>query len=84
MPASRYPHPKILLTNNGSCFSNKTVSNNNQEPVFNEEVVHGSDLNISSRTRLSVDMRFFKKNLVSEKHSLDLQEWQIINPQVIR
>lgn len=48
--------------------------------VFNQEVVHGSESNISSRTRLSIDMRFFTTNLVSKKHSLDLQEWRIINP----
>jgi len=48
--------------------------------VFNPEVVHGSELNNSSRTRLSVDMRFFRKNFGSRKHFLDLQEWRIVNP----
>lgn len=52
--------------------------------VFNEKVVHGSELNTSSRTRLSIDMRFFARDSLSKKHSLDLQQWRIIEPSEVK
>jgi Phytanoyl-CoA dioxygenase (PhyH) len=48
--------------------------------VMGNETVHESMANLSSRTRLSVDFRFFGENSRSSKHYLDLSERRVIAP----
>lgn len=48
--------------------------------IFNKQLIHVSQPNISTRTRLSVDLRFFPATIVSGKHALDLQEWRVLPP----
>jgi len=46
--------------------------------LLNRWVLHASAPNLSERTRLSVDCRFFTGQ--SQKHALDLQHWQVLEP----
>lgn len=46
--------------------------------LLNPWVLHASAPNLSDYTRLSVDCRFFIGS--SQKHSLDLQHWQVLEP----
>lgn len=48
--------------------------------VMGNETVHESMPNLSPRTRLSVDFRFFGDNSRSSKHYLDLAERRVIAP----
>lgn len=48
--------------------------------VMGNETVHESMPNLSSRTRLSVDFRFFGDNSRSSKHYLDLAERRVVAP----
>ena len=48
--------------------------------ALNKHVIHGSTANRSSRTRISVDMRFFGERERSSKHYLDMQKQQVIPP----
>jgi hypothetical protein len=43
-------------------------------------IVHQSAPNTSNRTRTSIDFRFFGGQTQSQKHHLDLQTWQVIEP----
>jgi hypothetical protein len=47
--------------------------------LLNRWVVHESAPNHSQQTRLSIDCRFFTGS--SAKHALDLQTWQVLEPQ---
>lgn len=48
--------------------------------IFNKFLIHQSMANISDRTRLSVDFRFFRDSDTSQKHYLDMQSWQVVAP----
>jgi len=48
--------------------------------VMGNETVHASMPNLSSRTRLSVDFRFFGENSRSSKHYLDLAARRVVAP----
>ena len=48
--------------------------------VMGNETVHASMANLSSRTRLSVDFRFFGEDSRSSKHYLDLAERRVVAP----
>ena len=48
--------------------------------VMGNETVHASMANLSPRTRLSVDFRFFGDNSRSSKHYLDLAERRVVAP----
>lgn len=48
--------------------------------IFGPRVIHESVANISSRTRLSVEYRFFGEQISSTKHFLDLQSGRVIDP----
>ena len=48
--------------------------------VMGNETVHESMPNLSPRTRLSVDFRFFGDNSRSSKHYLDLAERRVVAP----
>jgi hypothetical protein len=48
--------------------------------MFNKLLIHKSMLNISEKTRLSVDYRFFRDTDTSSKHYLDTQAWRVIAP----
>ncbi len=48
--------------------------------IFNKQLIHVSQPNVSTRTRLSIDMRFFPDTVVSRKHVLDLQQWRVLAP----
>jgi ectoine hydroxylase-related dioxygenase (phytanoyl-CoA dioxygenase family) len=50
--------------------------------VMNNQLIHTSMPNRSDRTRISVDCRYFGSNGHSEKHYLDMQDWQVIAPAV--
>ena len=75
-----------------SDFWLKSVPTKNFKPIhctmkvgsilaLNKYVVHSSTPNQSSRTRLSIDYRFFNKKYGSTKHSLDLKHRLISKPQ---
>lgn len=48
--------------------------------LLNPRVIHGSMPNHSTRTRISVDYRFFGGADHSTKHVLDMQTWKVIEP----
>ena len=48
--------------------------------IFNKQLIHVSQPNVSTRTRLSIDMRFFPDTVVSRKHALDMQHWRVLAP----
>ena len=48
--------------------------------IFNKQLIHISQPNVSTRTRLSIDMRFFPDTVVSRKHALDMQHWRVLAP----
>jgi Phytanoyl-CoA dioxygenase (PhyH) len=48
--------------------------------IMGNETVHESMPNLSSRTRLSIDFRFFGDNSRSSKHYLDLAERRVVAP----
>lgn len=48
--------------------------------VFNKWIIHESRPNVSQRTRLSIDFRFFPGRVVSGKHALDMQSWRVLPP----
>lgn len=48
--------------------------------VFNKWIIHESRPNVSTRTRLSIDYRFFPGRVVSGKHALDMQSWRVLPP----
>jgi ectoine hydroxylase-related dioxygenase (phytanoyl-CoA dioxygenase family) len=50
--------------------------------IFNKWIIHESMLNRSTRSRLSVDHRFFGPGGVSRKHALDMQTWRVLQPAV--
>mgnify|MGYP000858271478 CR=1 FL=1 len=48
--------------------------------VMNNHVIHESMPNVSDRTRVSVDLRFFGASGWSRKHYLDMQDWHVVAP----
>ncbi len=48
--------------------------------IFNRSIIHESRPNVSTRTRLSIDFRFFPGRVVSGKHALDMQSWRVLPP----
>lgn len=48
--------------------------------MFNKLLIHKSMPNISEKTRLSVDYRFFRDSDTSSKHYLDIQNWRVVAP----
>ena len=47
---------------------------------LDKNVVHESRPNTSTRTRYSIDFRFFGENATTTKHYLDMQEWKVVAP----
>ncbi len=48
--------------------------------IFGPRVIHESVANVSNRTRLSVEYRFFGEQTLSTKHFLDLQTGRVVDP----
>lgn len=48
--------------------------------LLNKWIIHASMPNRSSRTRFSIDFRFFGERDRSHKHYLDMQTWTVISP----
>lgn len=49
--------------------------------IFDRYLVHGSMPNLSNRIRFSLDYRFFPATSPSSKHYLDMQTWEVCNPE---
>ncbi|RXZ33727.1 phytanoyl-CoA dioxygenase [Oxalobacteraceae bacterium CAVE-383] len=50
--------------------------------LLNQNIVHGSALNSSDQTRISIDFRIFGEQDSSTKHYLDLQTMHIFEPKI--
>lgn len=50
--------------------------------LLNKWVLHESMPNVSNRTRISTDFRFFSESARSTKHFLDMQSWEVVEPRV--
>jgi ectoine hydroxylase-related dioxygenase (phytanoyl-CoA dioxygenase family) len=50
--------------------------------ILSKWILHESMPNLSSKTRISTDFRFFPESERSTKHFLDMQSWKVIEPGV--
>ena len=51
--------------------------------LLSKRIIHASRPNVSTRTRLSIDFRFFGAQGRSQKHYLDMQTWDVAVPREV-